>query len=73
MMPRRKKPGDLAYGYLLQYKKQGDHLLSHLRCWREKKDGLPPEWYQLKQNPQIVRGRLFKSGRMIDSFEGENR
>lgn len=67
-MPRRKKPGDLAYGYRLQYCKQGEHLLSETRAWRKKKDGLPPEWDQIKQNPQMVRGRLFKSGRLIDRF-----
>jgi len=67
-MLRRKKPGDLAYGYRLQYCKQGEHRLSETRSWRKKKDGLPPEWDQIKQNPQIVRGRLFKSGRLIDTF-----
>ena len=67
-MPRRKKPGDLAYGYRLQYKKQGEQALSQSMYWRKKKDGLPPEWDHLKKNPQIVRGRLFRSGRMIDSF-----
>jgi hypothetical protein len=72
-MPRTKRPGELAYGYRLQYRKQGDHLLSQSTCWRKKTEGLPPEWNQLKQNPQIVRGRLYKRDRMIDSFEGENR
>jgi hypothetical protein len=72
-MSRTKKPGELAYGYHMQYRKQGDHLLCQSICWRKKKEGLPPEWDQIKQNPQIVRGRLYKRGRMIDAFEGENR
>jgi hypothetical protein len=67
-MPRTKKLGDLAYGYRLQYRKQGDHLLSQSTCWRKKKEGPPPEWDHLKQNPQIVCGRLFKRGRLIDLF-----
>ncbi len=67
-MPRNQKPGDLAYGYRVQYKKQGEHLFSTLTFWRRKKDGLPPEWGHLKQNPQVVRGRLFKHRRLIDSF-----
>ncbi len=72
-MPRTKKPGELAYGYHMQYRKQGDHLLCQRTCWREKTEGLPPEWDQIKKNPQIVRGRLFRRGRIIDSFEGEKR
>ena len=67
-MPRREKQGDLAYGYRLQYKKQGEYAFSQTTCWRRKKDGPPPEWENLKKSFQIVRGRLFRSGRMIDSF-----
>ena len=67
-MPRKKKPGELAYSYRVQYTRQGDHVLSHILCWRKKKEGAPPEWEQLKKDAQIVRDRLFKSGRMIDSF-----
>ena len=67
-MSRYKKAGDLAYGYRLQYRKQGDHLLSHVVYWRRKKDGPPPEWDQVKKDPQMVWGRLFKRGRIIDSF-----
>src|SRR6266699_2574807 len=66
VMQHRRKQGDLAYG--VQYRKQGEHLLSHILCWRKKKEGAPPEWEQLKKDAQIVRDRLFKSGRMIDSF-----
>jgi hypothetical protein len=67
-MQRGKKPGELAYGYRIQYAKRGHYASSQLFCWRKKKDGLPPEWEQLKQNEQVSRGRLFKRGRMIDSF-----
>jgi hypothetical protein len=67
-MPRSKKQGDLAYGYRVQYSKRGEHLLSHILCWRKKQEGPPPEWDQRELDAQIVRGRLFKSGRMIDSF-----
>jgi hypothetical protein len=67
-VPRTKKPGDLAYGYRMQYRKQGDYLLSHILCWRKKKEGPPPEWDHLKKNPQMAWGRLFKRGRLIDSF-----
>ena len=41
-------------------------LSNHLLA--EEKDGPPPEWENLKKSSQIVRGRLFRSGRMIDSF-----
>ena len=67
-MPRKKKPGQLASSYRVQYTRQGEHLLCHILCWRKKKEGPPPEWDHLKKDPQIVRGRLFKSGRKIDSF-----
>jgi hypothetical protein len=67
-MPRRKKQGDPAYGYRLQYKKQGEYTFSQTTYWRRKKDGPPPEWEKLKRSSQIVRGRLFRSGRMIDAF-----
>ncbi len=67
-MPRKKKPGDLTYGYRLQYKKQGASTFSQITCWRKKKDGPPPEWDHLKKNEQMIRGRLFKSGRLVDSF-----
>ena len=36
-MPRRKKQGDLAYGYRLQYKKQGEYSFSQTTCWRRKR------------------------------------
>jgi len=67
MLPR-KKQGELLYGYRIQYARRGEYVLSEFFRWRKKKDGPPPEWDQLKKNEQMSRGRLFKRGRMIDSF-----
>lgn len=67
-MQQKSKRGRAARGYRIDFASKHDpyHYQKLPIIWRLEQDGIPPIWQHLKDDPNVVKARLFKSGRQID-------
>jgi hypothetical protein len=70
MQRKAQKPWQRARGYRIQFADRSNPYRLHKLpiIWWPESDGIPPQWEAIKNDPNVVYGRLFRSGRKCEEF-----